>query len=105
MAEDEGFEPPQTESESGVLPLHKSSMSVPYARHGYYYTHFATNVKQFFPILKTFFPGSNSIPGKSFFMQSFFLLPGEGLTLQNLFFQIPEGFLFPLIPQHSQNVL
>ena len=26
MAEDEGFEPPQTESESGVLPLHKSSM-------------------------------------------------------------------------------
>ena len=27
MAEDEGFEPPQTESESGVLPLHKSSMS------------------------------------------------------------------------------
>ena len=27
MAEDEGFEPPQTESESGVLPLHKSSMN------------------------------------------------------------------------------
>ena len=27
MAEDEGFEPPQTESESGVLPLHKSSIS------------------------------------------------------------------------------
>ena len=26
LAEDEGFEPPQTESESGVLPLHKSSM-------------------------------------------------------------------------------
>ena len=25
VAEDEGFEPPQTESESGVLPLHKSS--------------------------------------------------------------------------------
>jgi len=22
LAEDEGFEPPQTESESGVLPLH-----------------------------------------------------------------------------------
>ena len=35
MAEDEGFEPPQTESESGVLPLHKSSMNVPY------YTHFS----------------------------------------------------------------
>ena len=27
LAEDEGFEPPQTESESGVLPLHKSSIS------------------------------------------------------------------------------
>ena len=27
MAEDEGFEPPQTESESGVLPLHKSSIA------------------------------------------------------------------------------
>ena len=26
MAGDEGFEPPQTESESGVLPLHKSPM-------------------------------------------------------------------------------
>ena len=25
LAEEEGFEPPQTESESGVLPLHKSS--------------------------------------------------------------------------------
>ena len=27
LAGDEGFEPPQTESESGVLPLHKSSVS------------------------------------------------------------------------------
>ena len=27
LAEDEGFEPPQTESESGVLPLHKSSIA------------------------------------------------------------------------------
>ena len=26
LAGDEGFEPPQTESESGVLPLHKSSI-------------------------------------------------------------------------------
>ena len=40
MAEDEGFEPPQTESESGVLPLHKSSVY----QHGYY-THFFGNVK------------------------------------------------------------
>ena len=29
LAEDEGFEPPQTESESGVLPLHKSSICDP----------------------------------------------------------------------------
>ena len=28
MAGDEGFEPPQTESESGVLPLHKSPKKV-----------------------------------------------------------------------------
>ena len=41
LAEDEGFEPPQTESESGVLPLHKSSMNVPY------YTHFFLKVKHF----------------------------------------------------------
>lgn len=27
VAGDEGFEPPQTESESGVLPLHKSPIS------------------------------------------------------------------------------
>ena len=40
LAEDEGFEPPQTESESGVLPLHKSSVH----QHGYY-THFFGIVK------------------------------------------------------------
>ncbi len=32
LAEDEGFEPPQTESESGVLPLHKSSIKVSHLR-------------------------------------------------------------------------
>ena len=42
MAEDEGFEPPQTESESGVLPLHKSSVC------RVYYMHFCENVKDFF---------------------------------------------------------
>ena len=41
MAEDEGFEPPQTESESGVLPLHKSSIEQSY------YMHFSENVKGF----------------------------------------------------------
>ena len=33
LAGDEGFEPPQTESESGVLPLHKSPMPSPLKRH------------------------------------------------------------------------
>lgn len=45
LAEDEGFEPPQTESESGVLPLHKSSMSC--GQHGYY-TQYFEKVKYFF---------------------------------------------------------
>ena len=33
LAGDEGFEPPQTESESGVLPLHKSPIPSPLKRH------------------------------------------------------------------------
>ena len=45
MAEDEGFEPPQTESESGVLPLHKSSMQLLD-----YYIRFFGNVKNYFSI-------------------------------------------------------
>lgn len=36
MAEDEGFEPPQTESESGVLPLHKSPKWLLSEAHDYY---------------------------------------------------------------------
>ena len=44
LAEDEGFEPPQTESESGVLPLHKSSIW----EHGYY-TQRLSKVKPIFP--------------------------------------------------------
>ena len=58
LAEDEGFEPPQTESESGVLPLHKSSMwpfrLARHKQHGYYSTE-TKNVKNFFPIPATFF--------------------------------------------------
>ena len=54
LAEDEGFEPPQTESESGVLPLHKSSMSR--GQHGYYTANFK-NVKNFFKIFKIIFQG------------------------------------------------
>ena len=63
MAEDEGFEPPQTESESGVLPLHKSSVC------RVYYMHFCENVKDFF-----FFFYFFSLP-----------LPGEGFSGENLF--------------------
>ena len=44
LAEDEGFEPPQTESESGVLPLHKSSIW-----EQSYYIHNFEKVKNFFP--------------------------------------------------------
>ena len=51
MAEDEGFEPPQTESESGVLPLHKSPV---YAKRKYYYTKELLIVKEFF----SFYPFS-----------------------------------------------
>ena len=58
LAEDEGFEPPQTESESGVLPLHKSSMALfrlpRHKQHGYYSTE-KENVKHYFPFLKEFF--------------------------------------------------
>ena len=58
LAGDEGFEPPQTESESGVLPLHKSSMwplRLPrHKQHGYYSTE-TKNVKHYFPFSATFF--------------------------------------------------
>ena len=36
LAGDEGFEPPQTESESGVLPLHKSPKWLLSEAHDYY---------------------------------------------------------------------
>ncbi len=44
LAEDEGFEPPQTESESGVLPLHKSS------RERYHYMQSLGKVKGIFTV-------------------------------------------------------
>ena len=44
LAGDEGFEPPQTESESGVLPLHKSPKCLAPKRK-YYYTDLLQNVK------------------------------------------------------------
>ena len=49
---DEGFEPPQTESESGVLPLHKSPcILAPRRNNVYYYTQNRPNVKKKFLIL------------------------------------------------------
>ena len=44
LAGDEGFEPPQTESESGVLPLHKSP-KWPLAEAHDYYNDFLQKVK------------------------------------------------------------
>ena len=67
LAEDEGFEPPQTESESGVLPLHKSSICAPLAlahkQHGYYSTVYE-NVKQYFSLFQKIFHPGNPWPGR-----------------------------------------
>ena len=56
MAEDEGFEPPQTESESGVLPLHKSSM-----RNSYIICNVPKKSSPFFKFLQILF----SVPLRS----------------------------------------
>ena len=53
MAAGEGFEPSQTESESGVLPLHKSSKWLIPERI-YDYTHFFEKVNTFFQFFKFF---------------------------------------------------
>ena len=47
MAAGEGFEPSQTESESGVLPLHKPAICLAPKRM-IYYMRFFENVKVFF---------------------------------------------------------
>ena len=85
MAEDEGFEPPQTESESGVLPLHKSS-------------------KRNSVIICKNFEKSRSflLFGKLLFLSC--LLPRERLSFQDILPQIAEGHILPLIPQHGQNI-
>ena len=49
LAAGEGFEPSQTESESGVLPLHKSPSNKNY------YTTKSQNVNNFFGNLEKFF--------------------------------------------------
>ena len=80
MAEDEGFEPPQTESESGVLPLHKSSMSC--GQHGYY-TAFCENVKHFFQFLQSFFCGRGIAP-PLLYCYRFFVVYAMGFSTAKL---------------------
>ena len=53
LAAGEGFEPSQTESESGVLPLHKPAM-LGTPKRIYNYMHFARKVKLFFRFLEFF---------------------------------------------------
>ena len=54
MAAGEGFEPSQTESESGVLPLHKPAICRAPKRK-YYYMQFPANVKRFFRVFSKIF--------------------------------------------------
>ena len=86
MAEDEGFEPPQTESESGVLPLHKSSMLFLTV------LLYAKKSKSQALVLKNFiFSGIR--------------FPGPGMARKNLFLQITESILFSIFCQHGQHIL
>ena len=50
LAGDEGFEPSQTESESGVLPLHKSPM----CRCAYRINHYIQKIEKVKPFFKNF---------------------------------------------------
>ena len=54
MAAGEGFEPSQTESESGVLPLHKPAICLA-SKRMIYYMRFFENVKVFFLFFINFF--------------------------------------------------
>lgn len=77
MAGDEGFEPPQTESESGVLPLHKSPIYRAFKAH-YYYMQFFSEVKTFFKKSKKFFDAAacrSSFSLILIFLNTFFNLP------------------------------
>ena len=60
LAGDEGFEPPQTESESGVLPLHKSP-KWPLAEAHDYYNDFLQKVKTNFSFLQKLKPGGTGL--------------------------------------------
>ena len=60
MAAEEGFEPSQTESESGVLPLHNS------AKRKSYYTYIFAFVKLYFLIIRKNFSCKNDLFLNSF---------------------------------------
>ncbi len=97
MAEDEGFDPPQTESESGVLPLHKSSI---FAERILLYANIPKSQELFQDFSKIFFYISICSLGKS--MHEVLNFPGEGFPFQNFIFEIPEGFPLALVPEHGQ---
>ena len=102
LAEDEGFEPPQTESESGVLPLHKSSMCqariLLYAKMRKCQELFSCFYRNFFSaFIWTVCP----VPG-ILYLSIFF--PGKGLVFQYFPAQITEGLLFTLVPEHGQDM-
>ena len=98
MAEGEGFEPPQTESESGVLPLHKPSKL--YARLGtcLLYTGQWKSQALFSISPEIFFPGNGLLCIRLFF-------PGEGLPLQHVPAQIAEGLFLPPVAEHGQDIV
>ena len=74
LAEDEGFEPPQTESESGVLPLHKSSIAGT------------------FVIILTFLEKSRSF-------LKFFIFSDSSIVSQKIGFILPTERVF--LPKHD----
>ena len=95
MAEDEGFEPPQTESESGVLPLHKSSI----ARTSFIIHKLRQMSRGFWKNLFSL-PGV-SCPGNLLLC----IASGERFSFQHHLPQVAEGLLFTLILQHGQDML
>ena len=96
LAEDEGFEPPQTESESGVLPLHKSSI----ARDN------MDIIQPFFKMSSTFLKFCifsslwQDLPKRQSLCIRFF--PREGFSLKHMIFDIGKGFCLALFLQHGQ---
>ena len=94
MAEDEGFEPPQTESESGVLPLHKSSMRI---------LLYPSSLKsqEVFSCFAKKFPGPKLLFPKTAVLFCI-RFPGEGISGQNIAPDIGKGAFFAFLRQHVQ---